>query len=183
MNLQELAGIFLKVGASSFGGWSTTALLLEKELIAQRHAIRKEQLHGNIAYAQILPGATQVAIVSSAGYTLRGYMGALIAATCYLLPALSLITLFAVLYFHYAHDEQLANHMKGLIATLGGVILANAYRIAQRHVVRTALWAAVVVALIAKLLGANAVVILLSFGGIGLAWSWMGRNKGSAAHD
>lgn len=170
----ELGQVFFRVGARSFGGWSTTALLLEKELVMQRKAISKAQLHGAVAYAQILPGATQVAIVSNAGYKLRGIPGAFWATACYLLPALSLITLFAVLYFHYAQDPQLVNHLSGLIAALGGVIFANAYNIGKRHVTHPALWLLVAIAFAARLiLGVNAVLVIIGFGAVGLLSSWV----------
>lgn len=170
----ELGQIFFRVGARSFGGWSTTALLLEKELVTQRKAITKVQLHGAVAYAQILPGATQVAIVSNAGYKLRGIPGAFLATACYLLPALSLLTIFAALYFRYAQGSQFVNHLGGLIAALGGVIFANAYNIGKRHVTHPALWLFVASAFIARLfLGINAVFIIVGLGAIGLVSSWV----------
>jgi chromate transporter len=170
----EISRIFLRVGARSFGGWSTTSLLLEKELVTQRKVISKAQLHGAVAYAQILPGATQVAIVSNTGYKLRGVPGAFLATACYSLPALSLITLFAVLYFHYAQGPQFVNHLGGLIAALGGVIFANAYNIGKRHVTHPALWLFVAAAFVARLIfGVNAVLVIIGFGAVGLLSSWV----------
>lgn len=168
----DIARIFFKIGACSFGGWSTTALLLEKELQIDRKAITSKRLNGAVAYAQILPGATQVAIVSNVGYKLRGISGALVAAGCYLLPALTLITLFAVIYFRFAVGSGIMAYMGGLTAALGGVILANAFSIGKRHATNYLLWMAVILAFGAKLiLGINAVVIILIFGLAGLACS------------
>jgi chromate transporter len=178
---KELALIFLKIGSSSFGGWSTTALLLEKELIDKRNLLARSQLDGAVAYAQMLPGATQVAIVSNVGYRLKGLRGAITATTSYLLPALSLITLFAAIYFHYVAGTDLMRHLGGLIAALGGIILANAYHIGKRHATHWTLWFIVVVAVIAKLwLGLNALIIIILFGAVALAVSWLKQRKQSA---
>jgi chromate transporter len=171
---RDLVGVFVIAGARSFGGWSTTALYLERELVAKRQLMSSGQLRSAVTYAQILPGATQVAIVSGAGFRLRGLVGSLLATTGYLLPVVSLITGFAALYFHFAQGGQLMEHLDGLIAALGGVILANAYRIGQRHVGRPMLWLAVVTAVAVKLLlDINAVVIILSYGLAGLICSFI----------
>lgn len=170
----DMVKVFAKTGASSFGGWSTTSLLLEKELVIKRKVLTQNQLKGGVAYAQILPGATQVSIVSSVGYRLHGFTGALVATASYLLPAISLITVFAVVYFHFAHDtSKLMEHLDGLIAALSGVILANAYKIGSKHTTKVWLWLLVVVAFAASLwLDVNALVIIIAFGIGSLILSW-----------
>lgn len=163
----------MRTGASAFGGWSTTSLLLEKELVEKRKILTQSDIKGAVAYAQILPGATQVAIVSNTGYRLRGLQGAFIATISYLFPAISLIIVFSALYFHYVHNSsQLTHHLGGLIAALSGVILANAYKIGSKHTPKIWLWVLVAVAFALKLLvGINALVILLAFGLGGLLLS------------
>jgi chromate transporter len=154
-------------------------LLLEKELVDKRKVLTQSQLKGGVAYAQILPGATQVSIVSNVGYHLRGFPGALLATVSYLLPAISLITIFAAVYFHFAHDSsKLMEHLDGLIAALSGVILANAYKIGSKHTTKTWLWLFVGVAFAAKLwLGINALLIIIAFGAGGLILSWTSARK------
>ena len=65
LNYTDIAKIFLRTGMMSFGGWSTTALLLEQELVKKHKAMEASDIKGAVAYAQILPGATQVSIVSN----------------------------------------------------------------------------------------------------------------------
>jgi chromate transporter len=91
----ELALIFLKTGAFAFGGWSTTIVLIEKHLGAMTPDVASIDIKGAASYAQILPGATQVAIVSNVGYQLQGIKGAFVATISYLTPAITLMVLFA----------------------------------------------------------------------------------------
>ena len=179
MDMWNIAKLFTHTGASSFGGWSTTSLLLEKELVIQHKLLTEQQLKGATTYAQILPGATQVSIVSNVGYQLKGFPGAIVATACYLLPAISLILLFAILYFQFAADSsQLAEHLDGLVAALSGVILANAYKIGGKHTSRNWLWAFVGAAFLAKVwLDVNALVIIIGFGIAGLILSWTSMRK------
>lgn len=171
-----IAGTFAKVGVLSFGGWSTTALLLDNELVLTKKLTDK-QLDAAVASAQILPGATQVAIVANIGYQLRGVYGAVLATASYLLPATCLIVLFAAVYFGYLGSVDIMQHFGGLIAALAGIILANAYQIGRKHAVSGGLWLLVGLAFVAKLwFDMNAVLILLSFGFAGLLF-WFVSSK------
>ncbi len=169
-----MAQIFLKTGSLAFGGWSTTALLLEKQLVNKRKAVSTQQLKAATAYAQVLPGATQVAIVSNVGYQLRGLKGSLVATISYLLPAISLIMAFAVLYFHYVSGINITRHLGGLTAALSGIILANAYRIGSKHVHHPALWLLAILAFVAQYwLHVHALVIIVVFGLGGLTYYYL----------
>ncbi len=161
----KIISIFLKTGAFSFGGWSTTVVLLEKELAKAIPEHASVDLKGAASYAQILPGATQVAIVSNVGYQLQGIKGALIATTSYLIPSISLIILFAWLYFDYLHQADVLTYFNGLIPALAGIILANAYRIGSKHVTHPVMWGLVIVAGILLLFfKIHALAIILVFG-------------------
>jgi len=179
VNYVELIGVFAKTGASAFGGWSTTALLLEKELVENRKLLEPHDIKGATTYAQILPGATQVSIVANVGYRLHGFVGACMATATYLLPSIGLITLFAIAYFHFADNtSNLMVHMDGLVAVLAGVILANAYKIGSKHTTKAWLWMLIVLAFVLKLwLGVNALLIIVMFGLSGLILSWTSARR------
>lgn len=173
--------IFLKTGGLSFGGWSTTVVLLEKEL---GNTIPKDipiDLKGAASYAQILPGATQVAIVSNVGYQLRGLPGALVATISYLFPAISLMTAFAWIYFGYAHQTNVLSYLDGLVPALAGIIMANAYRIGSKHVTHPTMWGLAIAACLALLLfKIHALIIILTYGIVALLLSLYKKRKGSA---
>ncbi|HEX3569072.1 MAG TPA: chromate transporter [Candidatus Saccharimonadales bacterium] len=175
----EIAAVFTKVGMTAFGGWSTTALLLEKELVVKRALVTEHHVKGAIAFAQMLPGGTQVSIVAHVGYRLRGWRGATIATLCFLCPALVLIALFAALYFHNSSiSARIMTHLGGLIAALAGLILANAYKIGGRHTTHAWMWVFALVAFVAKWwLNVNAFFIIIAFGLGALLISWTKARK------
>jgi len=164
-----IAILFGKLGTQSFGGWSTTALLMEKELVVKRQVLTAAQMHHAIAYAQTLPGATQVALTANAGYQMRGWRGAVVATGSYVFPAVTLVVLFAALYFRYANGAAVAHYTGGLTAALSGIILANAVRLGRRHVTRPLLWLACAGAAAAVLwLEVRSIVLIAVFGSAGL---------------
>jgi chromate transporter len=177
----KLALVFLKTGALSFGGWSTTVVLLEKELGRALSEGNSVDLKGAASYAQILPGATQVAIVSNVGYQLRGIKGALIATISYLFPAISLMTLFAWLYFGYMHHANILKYLDGLTPALAGIILANTYRIGKKHVTHPLMWGLVIAACLFLLIfRIHALMIILAYGIIALLFSLYRAKKALA---
>lgn len=172
--------LFLKAGATAFGGWSSTALLLEKSLTSHGYTDSSVIVNQAVAYAQVLPGATQVAIVSNVGFRLKQWQGSVVATTAYLLPAISSIIIFSAYYFHYLQGSSVLAHVAGLRAVLAGIILANAYRLAQKKVVVTRLWAVVGLAFAAALfLRINALLIIIICGLLGCAVSVATAHKKS----
>jgi chromate transporter len=185
ISYRHLAWLFVKMGSSTFGGWSAAAVILERELVLRRRLLTSAHLQGAVAYAQILPGATQVSLVASAGYRLRGVKGACVATLSYLLPATALVLIFAVVYFRYLRESpQLLGQLDGLLAALCGVILANAYRIGSRHASRAWLWWLAGMVLVARLwLGINPLLAIVTFGagGILIAFVTAPAHKGRRA--
>jgi len=153
---------FIKIGFQAFGGSATTASLME-QFIGDR--LSKQQIHAAYAYALILPGASQVAIVSNVGYRLKGRWGALVATICYLLPSLSLITAFAVVYFGFTGGTHTTTHLSGVLAALAGIMLSNSQRVGKSNATSSWMWVPVLCAFVASfLLHINATLILLCSG-------------------
>jgi chromate transporter len=157
--------LFMRIGASSFGGWAAAAVLMEKELVRKRKLLSHEQMQGAVGYAQMLPGATQVSLVAHVGYRLRGLRGAFVATMSYLAVPMTMIAIFTVLYFRFLHKSpDLMGQLDGVIAALVGVILANAYRIGSRYASKLWLWSLVGVALFVRLqFKIDPLVILMTY--------------------
>ena len=127
---------------------------------------------------QMLPGATGVSIAANLGYRLRGLPGAMIAAVSYVAPAILLVLVFAAFYFNTTHNSNLTDKLDGLTVALGGIVLANAVQLAQRHSSRAWLWLVVAAAFVIQLVfHLNPVLLLGSFGLAGLIWYCAAGNK------
>lgn len=186
VGLWDIALICTKIGATAFGGWPTSAVMLEDELVHKRNVLSEKQMHGAVAYAQVLPGGTQVCIMANAGYQLRGLPGALAATIGFLLPGISMIVAFAIVYFHLAANTQVMSHAGGLIAALSGIILANGLKLGNRRIAKqTKLWLLVVAAFTTRLvLHVDTLLIITAFAVGGLAVSIRTKQlKADQPHD
>lgn len=169
MTYFAIAQLYMKIGLSAFGGWSTTALLLEKSLVEERHLLTKRQLQGAVSSGQLLPGAAQVIIAAQAAYYIRGKRAVAVAMPAYLLPTVTLTIAFSFVYFHFLRSSDFGSHTIGLQAAVGGIILGNAYRVGRMQIHKNWLWLLVALACLIKLiLGIPVIVILLMAAFLGL---------------
>ena len=88
--------------------------------------------------------------------------------------------MFAWLYFGYLHQANILKYLDGLIPALAGIILANAYRIGNKHVTHPVLWGLVIAAcLLLMVFKIHALIIILSYGIVALLYSLYQARKGS----
>ena len=79
----------------------------------------QEFLHG-IALCQLIPGATNVQLVTYVGYRLRGIWGALFSAVAFTLPAFIAIVILSAIYF----KMQTLWFIEALFKGLGAIVVA-----------------------------------------------------------
>lgn len=82
--------VFLKLGASAYGGPAMMAYL-RNDLVGKRGWLSEQEFKEGIALCQVIPGAIVVQMCTYTGYRLRGPLGALVAGAAFILPAFFLM--------------------------------------------------------------------------------------------
>jgi chromate transporter len=110
---------FFKLGATAYGGPAMSGQI--KQVVVGDYGWIKEQefLHG-IALCQLIPGATNVQLVTYIGYRLRGIWGALFSAVAFTLPAFIVIVILSTIYF----KAQTLWFIEALFKGLGAIVVA-----------------------------------------------------------
>ena len=67
---------FLKIGATSFGGFMALISIVEKQFVEKAKLIKSDELLDIVSIASMLPGPMAVNVVAYIGYTLKGMKGA-----------------------------------------------------------------------------------------------------------
>jgi chromate transporter len=115
----ELSKVFLKLGATAYGGIAMVEPIRRRVVQEQDWLSQKEFLDG-LALCQIVPGATVVQLVAYVGYRLRRAPGALASAGVFILPAFTLMVMLSALYFSYGNITWVKSVSRGL----GVVVIA-----------------------------------------------------------
>jgi chromate transporter len=131
IRLGAVAGIFLRIGATAFGGLGATLALLERELVDGRRLLTRDDLALALAATRLLPGPTVVQVIAYAGYVLRGWPGSLVATVAFLAPSVLAMLGLALGYDAVAASPVSAPALDGVAAAVVGLIVATGFRIAR----------------------------------------------------
>lgn len=101
----ELFSIFLKAGLA-FGGGLGILAVLEKELVAKRRAVTREEFLTIYGMGRIVPSGTMTALAVAYGYKFGGLSGTVIALAALSLPAL-VLTVALTIPYHYLRNSRL----------------------------------------------------------------------------
>ena len=173
--LGELATVFLRAGALTFGGGYVIVPVLEAELVQGRHWLTAQAFVDAMALGQITPGP--VVITSTfVGYTLAGLTGALVSTVAVFLPAFVLMVLVSLSLDRFRRSPGIQAFLRGLQPAVVGLMAAATATLA-RHGVQDAPGAVVAVAafLVLWRLRVNPMWIVLGAGTLGAAWVLLPR--------
>src|SRR5437588_12541559 len=78
-SLRKLAGVFLRVGNTTFGGGLPTMAALQRELVEDNHWLSIEDYALAFSLARVTPGTNVIAFCAASGARILGWRGALAA--------------------------------------------------------------------------------------------------------
>src|SRR6202040_3972188 len=94
----ELLLYFLRLGLLGFGGPVALVGQMERELVAERGWLSKDQLREAIAICQSLPGPLAIQVGIYIAYLRGGFWGAWVGGWAFILPNFVIVVALAALY-------------------------------------------------------------------------------------
>ncbi|HVL11327.1 MAG TPA: chromate efflux transporter, partial [Gemmata sp.] len=164
--LRTVAGLFLRLGATSFGGPAAHVALMEDECVRRRGWLTHAEFLDLLGATNLIPGPNSTEIAIHIGHRVAGWPGLVVAGACFILPAAVIVGLLAWVYVAYAELPPVAGVLYGVKPVVIAVVVQALWRLG-RSGIRTPLVAAVAVA--ATVLAALGVHELLVLFGMGLA--------------
>jgi chromate transporter len=164
VRLREIAGLFLRLGATAFGGPAAHIALMERAVVGERRWMDHGEFAGLLGAANLLPGPTSTELSILLGLQRGGAAGMLLAGISFILPSAVLTLALAWAYVHFGALPALTSVLAGLQPAVLGVVIGALSPLA-RSVARTPL--AVVLAIaaaLAGLLGVHPLAVLLAAG-------------------
>ncbi|HTD89369.1 MAG TPA: chromate transporter, partial [Burkholderiales bacterium] len=83
---KEVAAVFLKLGAMSYGG-SAMLGIMQAEIAERRQWLTNERYLVGVGLVNMLPGPPAVQLAIFIGYNRCGWRGGILAGLCFMLPA------------------------------------------------------------------------------------------------
>lgn len=169
IGLPEIARVFLKIGAMSYGGPAIMGIM-QAELQEKRQWISKEKFVEGLSLVNMLPGplATQLGIYI--GHEKGGMAGGILAGFCFILPAFLVMLALSAVYAAYGALPSMRDAFYGIGPVVLGIFGAAVYRLGRasiKDVSQAIIAAMTALAILASPLGFA--VTLLAAGCVGVA--------------
>jgi chromate transporter len=162
--LGEIARLFLRLGATAFGGPAVHIAMLEDEVVRRRSWLRREEFLDLLAATNLIPGPNSTEMAIHIGYRRAGWPGFLVAGACFILPAALIVCGLAAAYVRFGRLPATEGLLWGVRPVIV-VIVAQALWVLGRSAVRNrplAFLAGVALALAAA--GVHELVLLFGAG-------------------
>lgn len=124
---RAILGVFLKVGLSSFGGGSTTLMLMQRELVQRRGWLTAEQFAFVFGLSTLVPGINILAQTILIGRLLAGAGGALCALLGMVVPAAALTVIISAAFVAVQHTALVIAALHGVLPATVGMTIATAW--------------------------------------------------------
>jgi chromate transporter len=162
--LRELALLFLRLGATAFGGPAAHIAMMEDEVVRRRGWLSREEFLDRLGAANLIPGPNSTELAIHVGHRRAGFPGLVVAGAAFILPAALLVTAIASLYVRFGAlpaAEGLLRGVKPVVVVIVAQALWRFGRTALRAASRVAL---AVAAAAAVALGAHELAVLAAAG-------------------
>lgn len=169
--LWELARLFLKLGTTAFGGPAAHIAMLQQEVVERRHWITHAEFLDHLGASNLIPGPTSTELVIHVGRKRGGWLGLLIAGTCFILPAAVMVCVLAWAYVRYGSLPAVSGLLYGVKPVVIAIILQALWKLGRTAI--KGVWLAIValVTLFLAIVGVSPLVVLLVGGFLGIVVS------------
>ncbi len=168
--LYELLCLFLKLGATSFGGPAAHIAMLEDEVVARRKWLTREYFLDLIGATNLIPGPNSTEMAMHIGAIRAGWKGLVLAGLCFVLPAALITAVLAVLYVRWGAVPAVAPLLVGIKPVVIAIIAGAVWKLGKTAVKGSSHAGIGLGVLALSLWGLNEVACLFVGGVLGMLW-------------
>jgi chromate transporter len=167
----ELVPYFLRLGLLGFGGPVALVGQMERELVAERGWLTKEQMREAIAVCQSLPGPLAIQVGIFIAYLRGGFWGAWAGGWAFILPNFLIVAGLGALYVHFGALEPVTAIFYGVSPVVIALILHSCYRLAKLGMEDWLQWGiAIVCLLVTVILQSEVALLFIGAGMLGVLY-------------
>src|ERR1700726_2652106 len=169
--IAELVAYFLRLGLLGFGGPVALVGQMEREVVAERGWLTKEQMREAIAICQSLPGPLAIQVGIYVGYLRGGFWGAWIGGWAFILPNFLIVAALGAVYVHFGGLSWMTAVFYGVSPAVIALILHSCYRLAKLGMEDWLQWAIAAVCLVVTvILQAEVALLFIGAGIVGILY-------------
>jgi chromate transporter len=130
-DLGALARLFLKLGATAFGGPAAHIAMMEDEVVRRRGWLTQAQFLDLLGATNLIPGPNSTELAIHVGRMRAGWPGLVVAGVCFIAPAAAIATACAWIYVHFGRLPEIAGVLYGVKPVVIAVIVQALWRLGR----------------------------------------------------
>ena len=150
--LREIAVLFLKLGATAFGGPAAHVAMMRDEVVTRRRWLSDREFLDLVAATNLIPGPNSTELAIHIGHRQAGWPGLFVAGAAFILPATLIVGTLAWAYVHYGARPDVRSLFYGIAPVVIAIVAHALWGMAKTAI--SSAWLAV-------LGGASATAVLL----------------------
>ncbi len=171
VGIGEITRYFLRLGALGFGGPAALVGQMERELVGERHWLRKDEMREAVAISQSLPGPLAIQVGIFVAWIKGGFWGAWAGGWAFILPNFLIVAALGALYVSLGGFSWMTAVFYGVSPVVIALIVHASWRLAKMGMEHPLQWAIAALAFVATVaLKAEIALLFLGAGLVGLLW-------------
>lgn len=162
----QVAGLFLRLGITAFGGPAAHISVFHDEVVQRRKWLTDQEFLDLLGATNLIPGPNSTEMAIHIGFVRAGWIGLVLAGTCFILPAMLIVIGLSWLYVHYGNLPQARWIMYGIQPVVIAIIIQALFGLGRKAIKGILLALIGCLSLILYFLNINPILILLIGGAL-----------------
>src|SRR5512143_1538063 len=162
--LREVAGLFLKLGFTAFGGPAAHTGMMHAEIVQRRRWLNDQEFLDLLGATNLIPGPNSTEIAIHVGYLRAGWPGLITGGECFLSQAMLMVLGLAWAYVRFGSMPQAEQLLYGIKPVVIAIIVQAIWTLGRRAA-RTVFLTAAGLMILASYFLLHVNELLLLFGG------------------
>jgi chromate transporter len=163
--LREIAGLFLQLGFTAFGGPAAHIAMMHDEVVVRRRWMDEQHFLDLIGATNLIPGPNSTEMAIHVGFERGGWRGLILAGAAFIIPAALIVTVLAWAYVRYGATPAGEALLYGIKPVIIAVVAQALWKLG-RTALRGRLLAVVGLVIFALYLAGVNELALLAAGGL-----------------
>lgn len=165
-SLGVVAAVFLRLGATSFGGPAAHIALMEDEIVRRRAWLTHEEFVDLLGSVNLIPGPNSTEMAIHIGHRMAGWMGLVVAGLCFIFPAALIVLALACAYVAYGKLPSVTGLLYGIKPVVIAIIVRALYKLGRTCVKSWPLAGLAIIVAVLAVLGGHELLVLLGAGAL-----------------
>jgi chromate transporter len=159
-SLRELALLFLRLGATAFGGPAAHIAMMEDEVVRRRGWLTPQEFLDLVGATNLIPGPNSTELAIHVGHRRAGFPGLVVAGAAFIVPATLIVLSIAWAYVAFGRLPAAEGLLRGVKPVVVAVVLQALVAFGRTAIKSAPLGIVAAAAAVAALAGANELLVL-----------------------